>query len=350
MSAWDSRSCAQFSQPTTLFPMPGQAGVATGDQISGFRPRPRTRRSRAGPRSRSPRRPNGVNIYKGAERSAAIMQTQGATDSARRRARRAPLQSAPPTTARLNLVLPATERRHASSRRRRDGDTRHKRLSSTIRSLAIRQIRVPSRSVFCADINSDGRADVIVHRTAQNAASCAYRCYELGRWGYDLARVDGSGNPDRRVLLRTAPEPGGGTVAAAQPAAHAASHRRRRCCRPTRSSRRRRTRRRSRRPSIARAVHPLRPGRLHLAVPAAVAASAAAVHYVAPAPAYPPISPSPFPPPYPPPPPSPPPSERTAAAVAGPRRLPRHPNRRPRPRARRRCPASRRSSTRRARA
>ena len=37
--------------------------------------------------------------------------------------------------------------------------------------------------VHCSDLNNDGLTDVIVHRTAANPASCAYRCFELGRWG-----------------------------------------------------------------------------------------------------------------------------------------------------------------------
>jgi len=51
-----------------------------------------------------------------------------------------------------------------------------------------------SARIDCADVTGDGLVDVIVHRTAKNAASCAYRCYEIGRWGYDVGRVDGGGD------------------------------------------------------------------------------------------------------------------------------------------------------------
>ena len=54
--------------------------------------------------------------------------------------------------------------------------------------------------IDCADFNGDGLVDVLVHRTAENAASCAYRCYELGRWGYDIARTDAHGSAINECL------------------------------------------------------------------------------------------------------------------------------------------------------
>ena len=49
-----------------------------------------------------------------------------------------------------------------------------------------------SVSVLCNDFNGDGRNDLFVHRTAKHAGSCAYRCHELNRFGYDVAKFNPS--------------------------------------------------------------------------------------------------------------------------------------------------------------
>ena len=49
-----------------------------------------------------------------------------------------------------------------------------------------------SVKIVCSDFNQDGREDILVHRTAAHGGSCAYRCHEVGRYGYDLERFDAS--------------------------------------------------------------------------------------------------------------------------------------------------------------
>ena len=38
--------------------------------------------------------------------------------------------------------------------------------------------------------DGDGRNDILVHRATDHAGSCAYRCHELNRFGYELAHRD----------------------------------------------------------------------------------------------------------------------------------------------------------------
>ena len=44
---------------------------------------------------------------------------------------------------------------------------------------------VKSVDVVCDDFDGDGIIDVMVHRTSDGAGSCAFRCHENNRFGYD---------------------------------------------------------------------------------------------------------------------------------------------------------------------
>lgn len=296
------------SQPTNLFPLPGQAGVATGDQMSGI-PTSAAYASLAtsGATLVVTTATNGVNIYKGALQSAARTMTTlvdsrgGAQD-----ALLCNLHGSADGTFELVLagdgtsprVFQATGDATWSESNSVELDDSVTRDSSNPRPFSVR--------VLCTDIDGDGKDDIVVHRTAQNAASCAYRCYEVGRWGYDLARTDGSGNtinecfcgPHLSLAEGPSPPPSPPPVPTSPPSPVIPPF-------PLLPPP----------PNMPPSTPPIHRAGLCIRYGPAVFISPSPppsplpplAPYVAPAPAFPPISPSPFPPPYPPPPPSPPP-------------------------------------------
>jgi len=298
----------ESTQPTVLFPMPGQAGVATGDNMVGVATSAAyASLSTSGATLAVATATGQVNIYKGAERSAAREMTQlvdsrgGAQDALlcnlHQQANGALelIVAGDGTSPRVFQSTATGVWTQANSVELDDSVTRD---TNNPRPFSVR--------VFCTDINGDGRVDVIVHRTAENGASCAYRCYELGRWGYDLARFDAAGNTINTCFcgphLRLAEGPSPPPTPPPQPVSP---------------------------PAPALPPYPLLPpppGAPPLSPPIhkaglcirygpAVFISPSPppsplpplLPYTAPAPALPPISPSPSPPPVPPPPPSPPP-------------------------------------------
>ena len=187
----------QHSQPTVLFAMPGQAGVATGATIQGVpTSSAATSLGVAGSTLVVTTATGNINVFMGAERSAARLMTE-ITDSrgGAQDALLCNLHNTADGAFELVLAGDGTSPRVFQASATGDWTEGSSVILDDAATDSVNNPRPFSVRVFCADINNDGKTDVIVHRTAENAASCAYRCYELGRWGYDLDRVDGSGNP-----------------------------------------------------------------------------------------------------------------------------------------------------------
>jgi hypothetical protein len=46
-----------------------------------------------------------------------------------------------------------------------------------------------AQQIFIADFDNNGRMDLFLHAPAPSAGSCAMRCHELGRFGYDSFEI-----------------------------------------------------------------------------------------------------------------------------------------------------------------
>ena len=71
-------------------------------------------------------------------------------------------------------------------------------------------------AVACADFDNDGDDDVLVHVVTRSGGSCAFRCHEVGRYGYEEAAIGESAtNPNvmskcfcgPKLALATGPSP-----------------------------------------------------------------------------------------------------------------------------------------------
>lgn len=296
------------TQPTVMFPVPGTAGVKTGDDMVGIATSASfASMGASGPTLAVTTRNNVINTYHGALRSAGHIMTPiadtrgGAQDSIL-----CNLHGVADGRFELVVAGDGTAPRVYSA----TDDATWSQFSSTVLEDSItRDTNNPrpfSVRVHCADLNNDGLTDVIVHRTAANPASCAYRCYELGRWGYDIDMVDPSGNPVNQCFCGPhmsraegpAPPPSPPPAPQAPPPPPLPPY-------PGLPPP----------PSMPPNEPPtFRPGLCVRYGPATFISpspppspSPPSPPFRAPDPAFPPISPSPSPPPYPPPPPSPPP-------------------------------------------
>ena len=294
------------SQPTVLFPMPGQAGVATGDTIVGT-PTSSAGASLglAGPTLVVTTAAGSVNVYHGAERSAARTMTPIRESGGAQDALLCNLHTTADGEFEMVIAGDGTSPRVFQA----VGNASWATANSVVLEDGRTDFKNPlpfSVRVFCTDVNGDGLMDVVVHRTAENAASCAYRCYEIGRWGYDLERNDANGNsintcfcgpqlsraegpsppPSTPQVPQSPPSPSIPPYPMLPPPPNA----------PPAS------------PPIHRAGLCIRYGPAVFIPPSPPPPPPPPLSpYQAPSPAYPPISPSPSPPPVPPPPPSPPP-------------------------------------------
>jgi hypothetical protein len=202
----------ETNQPTVIFPLPGQAGVPTGDDMVG-KPTAATVAAFgvAGPTLIVSTELGNLNVYKGssAERSAARVRTEitmpsesiqpydpsGAgfiqTVSTGSGARDVALCDPRLMAADGNLYMVTVgdgsiprwwlSKDNADFQSSQSHELDQDRTdTSNPRPVSIR--------VRCTDVNADGVPDVVVHRTARVAASCAYRCFENGRVGYDIPR------------------------------------------------------------------------------------------------------------------------------------------------------------------
>ena len=161
-----------------MFPVPGTAGVRTGDDMVGIA----TSASFAslgvsGPTLAVTTRNNAINTYYGAQRSAGHIMTPisdtrgGAQDSIL-----CNLHGVADGRFELVVAGDGTAPRVYSAT---DDATWSQFNSVVLEDSLTRDTNNPrpfSVRVHCADLNNDGFTDVIVHRTAQNPASCAYRC------------------------------------------------------------------------------------------------------------------------------------------------------------------------------
>tara|TARA_Y100000389_G_C17471054_1_gene530954 strand:- start:6012 stop:17054 length:11043 start_codon:yes stop_codon:yes gene_type:complete len=297
----------EHSQPTVLFPKPAQAGVPTGDNIVG---KPTSSAAATlidvGPTLLVTTAAGKVNSYFGAERSAArrmveLEDTRGGAQDAKlcnlhymNDGKYELVLAGDGTSPRVFKATGDASWTQADSIELDDSSGRD---SNNPRPFSVR--------IICADLDLDGRLDIIVHRTAENAASCAYRCYELGRWGYDLERDDADGNsinecfcgPHLSLAEGPSPPPGSPPMPQEPPSPTIPPY-------PTFPPP----------PSLPPLAPPTHRAGLCIKYgPAIVPPSPPPsplpplLPYTAPAPAFPPISPSPSPPPRIPPPPSPPP-------------------------------------------
>lgn len=193
-------------QPTVIFPVPGLAGLATGDRVVG-KPTGAAQAvfEQAGPVLAVSTADNKVNIYKGAENAAArIVKELEDSRGGAQDALFCKLHSASDGAYELVVAGDGTSPRVFKANTNADytqidsvvlddsGSTDPS--TGTSRARERRNPRPYSAHIECADINQDSIPDIIVHRTARFPASCAYRCeeFEPRRFGYEVERT----NPD----------------------------------------------------------------------------------------------------------------------------------------------------------
>lgn len=227
----------ETSQPTILFPLPGQAGVPTGDTMVG---KPTAAAAAvfgtAGPTLIVATELGNLNVYKGSssEQSAARIREEIVMP---------PEVGGSPVQIAVGMgVATGSGARDVAVCKSGDGQPQNQYMMVTVGDGTIPRVwssnenatysstienswkldsartdtqnpRPVSVQVRCADLNGDGSTDIIVHRTARVSASCAYRCYELGRYGYDLPKSKANGEAISRCFcgpklnLAMAPNP-----------------------------------------------------------------------------------------------------------------------------------------------